>query len=107
MPVAVWRDLVRLHYPNTGWVRLGHDTIDALAAYRSARGLLALDDAVTVAAGQPAVDRGGPMTADWGRARAVADAVLYEGYLLYPYRANSRKNQIPLAVRRAGTRRRR
>ncbi|MFI1912970.1 hypothetical protein [Nocardia sp. NPDC020380] len=26
-------------------------------------------------------------------ARAVADAVLYEGYLLYPYRANSRKNQ--------------
>ena len=27
------------------------------------------------------------------RARAIADAVLYEGYLLYPYRANSRKNQ--------------
>jgi hypothetical protein len=27
-------------------------------------------------------------------ARAVADAVLYEGYLLYPYRATSRKNQI-------------
>jgi hypothetical protein len=33
------------------------------------------------------------MTADWGRARAVADAVLYEGYLLYPYRATSQKNQ--------------
>ena len=33
------------------------------------------------------------MTAEWDRARAVADAVLYEGYLLYPYRANSRKNQ--------------
>jgi len=29
----------------------------------------------------------------WDRARAVADAVPYEGYLLYPYRANSRKNQ--------------
>jgi hypothetical protein len=27
-------------------------------------------------------------------ARKVADAVLYEGYLLYPYRATSRKNQI-------------
>ena len=26
--------------------------------------------------------------------RAVADAVLYEGYLLYPYRASSRKNQV-------------
>jgi hypothetical protein len=33
------------------------------------------------------------MTADWGHARAVADAVLYEGYLLYPYRASSSKNQ--------------
>ena len=27
------------------------------------------------------------------RARAVADAVLYEGYLLYPYRGTSSKNQ--------------
>ncbi|MBV9160776.1 MAG: hypothetical protein JO309_14015 [Pseudonocardiales bacterium] len=27
-------------------------------------------------------------------ARAVADAVLYEGYLLYPYRASARKNQV-------------
>jgi hypothetical protein len=33
------------------------------------------------------------MTADWDRAQAVADAVLYEGYLLYPYRASSSKNQ--------------
>ena len=27
-------------------------------------------------------------------ARRVADAVLYEGYLLYPYRATSGKNQV-------------
>ena len=27
-------------------------------------------------------------------ARAVADAVLYEGYLLYPYRASSSKNLL-------------
>ena len=27
-------------------------------------------------------------------ARSVADAVLYEGYVLYPYRASSRKNQV-------------
>jgi hypothetical protein len=27
-------------------------------------------------------------------ARAVADAVLYEGYLLYPYRRSSQKNQV-------------
>ncbi|MDP1804238.1 MAG: hypothetical protein Q8K72_03645, partial [Acidimicrobiales bacterium] len=28
------------------------------------------------------------------RARKVADAVLYEGYVLYPYRASAAKNQI-------------
>lgn len=33
------------------------------------------------------------MTSSWDRARAVADAVLYEGYLLYPYRGTSNKNQ--------------
>ncbi|AKK26918.1 hypothetical protein [Mycobacterium sp. EPa45] len=33
------------------------------------------------------------MTTGWDRARTIADAVLYEGYLLYPYRASSRKNQ--------------
>ncbi len=31
---------------------------------------------------------------DLDLARTVADAVLYEGYLLYPYRASSRKNQV-------------
>ncbi|MGH3966877.1 MAG: DUF6084 family protein [Mycobacterium sp.] len=47
MPVSVWKGLIRQHYPNTGWVRLAHDTSAALAAYKSARGLLSLDDAVT------------------------------------------------------------
>ena len=47
MPVAAWRELIRQHYPNTGWVRLSHDAVAALAAYRSARGLLSIEDAVT------------------------------------------------------------
>jgi hypothetical protein len=35
------------------------------------------------------------LTADrFETARSVADAVLYEGYVLYPYRASSRKNQV-------------
>lgn len=32
-------------------------------------------------------------SSSWDRARTVADAVLYEGYLLYPYRGTSSKNQ--------------
>lgn len=47
MPVSVWRHLIELHFPNTGWVRLNHDTVDALVAYKSAHGMLGLDDAVT------------------------------------------------------------
>jgi hypothetical protein len=46
MPVAVWRRLIDQHYPNSGWLRLSHDTIEALAAYRSSRGLLSFDDAI-------------------------------------------------------------
>jgi Family of unknown function (DUF6084) len=47
MPVSVWRDLIQQHFPNTGWLRLDRDTIEALAAYRTARGLLGFDDAIT------------------------------------------------------------
>ncbi|TVS84834.1 DUF6084 family protein [Mycobacterium helveticum] len=47
MPVAVWRELIAQHYPDTGWVRLSHETVAALARYKSARGLLDLDRAVT------------------------------------------------------------
>jgi hypothetical protein len=47
MPVAVWRDLIGQHYPNSGWVRLSHDTVAALTAYKSAQGFLGLDDAVS------------------------------------------------------------
>lgn len=47
LQVAIWRDLMQLHYPNTGWVRLRRDTLDALASYKSHRGMLGLDDAIT------------------------------------------------------------
>ena len=92
LPVAVWRDLIVQHFPNTGWLRLRRDTLDALATYKSQRGLLGFDDAITDAAGhappRKCHEPGRPTVS-----RAIADAVLYEGYLLYPYRATSRKNQ--------------
>src|SRR5262249_49072442 len=34
------------------------------------------------------------MSAAMEQARAIADAVLYEGYLLYPYRASAAKNRV-------------
>ena len=47
LPVSAWRKLMQLHYPNSGWLRLSRDTVDALSAFKSARGLLSYDEAVT------------------------------------------------------------
>ncbi|MFI8103914.1 hypothetical protein [Streptomyces sp. NPDC086023] len=42
----------------------------------------------------PAAPAGGPGTAGFAYARQVADAVLFEGYVLYPYRASAAKNRL-------------
>jgi hypothetical protein len=47
MPVSVWHELIRMHYPIPGWGRLGPDTVAALADYRAARGMLDFEDAVS------------------------------------------------------------
>jgi Family of unknown function (DUF6084) len=47
LPVAVWRDLMEHFFPGTEWVRMRRDTVEALAHYRSVRGLTSWDDAVT------------------------------------------------------------
>ena len=39
LPVQVWRDLIDLHFPGDGWLRMNRDTIDALARYRAEHGL--------------------------------------------------------------------
>lgn len=46
MPVAVWREMMDLHFPNSGWLRLRRDTIDALADFRATRALPTWDDAI-------------------------------------------------------------
>jgi hypothetical protein len=55
---------------------------------------------------------GATTSVSFDRARAIADAVLLEGYLLYPYRASAQKNQLmrfqfgvltPRPVAEAGT----
>ncbi|MFJ6939881.1 hypothetical protein [Streptomyces sp. NPDC101132] len=42
----------------------------------------------------PAAPTGAPGTAGFAHARQVADAVLFEGYVLYPYRASAAKNRL-------------
>jgi hypothetical protein len=35
LPVAVWRDMMDQHFPNTAWLRIDRDTYDRLNAHRS------------------------------------------------------------------------
>ncbi|MFJ5273365.1 DUF6084 family protein [Streptomyces sp. NPDC088358] len=46
MPVATWREMVEQHFPGCGWIRLPHDTMDALLAFRSRRALPSWDATV-------------------------------------------------------------
>ncbi|WP_051795985.1 hypothetical protein [Streptomyces sp. NRRL S-87] len=48
----------------------------------------------TTRATTPATRSAHPGTAGFAHARQVADAVLFEGYVLYPYRASAAKNRL-------------
>ena len=43
---AVWRDMVDLYFPNTGWLRLDRDTSAALANFKAAGASLTWDETV-------------------------------------------------------------
>ncbi len=46
MPVAVWRETIEHYYPNTGWVGLRADTLEALQRLKVERGLATFDACV-------------------------------------------------------------
>ena len=46
MPVSVWKDTIEHYYPNTGWVALQSQTLEALQREKLARGLATLDACV-------------------------------------------------------------
>ena len=57
MPVSVWRDTVEHYYPNTGWLALRSETLEALQRAKLDRGLATLDACVRAlleeASGEP------------------------------------------------------
>jgi hypothetical protein len=46
LPIRLWRDMMDLYFPGTGWVRLRRETLDALLRFKTDRGLLTWDEAV-------------------------------------------------------------
>lgn len=39
MPVAVWRGVMDLYFPDSGWVRVGRETLDRLQRFKGSRAL--------------------------------------------------------------------
>ena len=46
LPVATWRRMIELYYPDAGWIRLGSDVLSGLAGYRARHGLTSWDETV-------------------------------------------------------------
>jgi hypothetical protein len=46
LPVRVWRDLMDLYVPNSGWLMVSRDTLDALTRFKAARALPTWDHVV-------------------------------------------------------------
>jgi hypothetical protein len=46
LPVAVWREVMDVNFPNTAWIRVRRDTLDALQRYKAVRALPTWDDAL-------------------------------------------------------------
>ncbi|MEP7047783.1 MAG: DUF6084 family protein [Ilumatobacteraceae bacterium] len=44
LPVALWRDMMDLYFPNTGWLRLSRGSLDALQRYKADRALMTWDE---------------------------------------------------------------
>jgi hypothetical protein len=47
LPVRVWQRMIASYYPNTGWIRLHHDVLAELAAFKARHGLTTWEETVT------------------------------------------------------------
>ncbi len=46
LPVEVWKQVMDLYFPNTGWIRLDRDVLESLADYKSLNGLTTWEETV-------------------------------------------------------------
>ena len=83
LPAVVWREIMDSYYPNSAWLRIRQDVFDRLDSIQIASRCRHLGRSAGALAGA-----GARMTT----VEQIADAVLYEGYILYPYRASALKN---------------
>jgi predicted P-loop ATPase/GTPase len=46
LPVAIWREMMDLHFPNSAWIRVQRDTFDALQRFKSTGAMTSWDEAL-------------------------------------------------------------
>jgi hypothetical protein len=56
MPVAVWRGVMDAYFPESGWIRLRRQSLDALQRYRACHGLSSWEEAIEALLQQAKVD---------------------------------------------------
>ena len=78
------------YYPNTAWLCLRRDVFDRLYRYKMQRGIPTWEQALECLL--VASLRGGDAM-NQALVDQIASAVLYEGYLLYPYRPSVKNRQ--------------
>ena len=47
LPVSVWRELMDLYFPDTAWLRLRRDTVDALLRHQARHAVPTADEVLT------------------------------------------------------------
>lgn len=57
LPAAVWRAAIERHYPDSGWLRLGRDSLDRLHRFRARRALMSWDETVDALLAEADPDR--------------------------------------------------
>ena len=90
LPAATWQELMDLYYPNSAWLCLRRDVFDRLSPLQKPAGVADLGAGAGTVAG---CGRGGGDTMNRALVDRIADAVLYEGYILYPYRPSTKNRQ--------------
>lgn len=58
LPVKVWRETVDVHFPNSAWLRVQRDTLDALQRFKSRNALPTWDDTLATLLDRARVEEG-------------------------------------------------
>ena len=101
LPASVWQEMMNIFYPNGAWLRLRRDVFERLLQYKAERGIPTWEAAIEslLAASKERMPSWNAAVAETFThfkkvcVEQLASALLYEGYILYPYRASAVKNQ--------------